>query len=212
MPPPRIILVDDHVLLLDAVTRVLEPEFQVVGKFSDGETMLDSIADLQPDAVVLDLGMPGMNGFVAARRLLEVTPKLKIIFLTMNQDEHTVAEAFRSGVAGYVVKTAAADELVQALREVLRGGYYASPSLTEDIVGSFVKKFKAMKPAFELTRRQREVLQLLAEGKSMKEIARQLEITAHTVAFHKYAMMKELNITTTAELISFGLKNALIEI
>jgi DNA-binding NarL/FixJ family response regulator len=201
----RIILVDDHRLLLDAVKSLIEPEFEVVGTFADGSTLLEEAPALKPDVIVLDVGMPTMNGISAGEELKKLLPKAKLVYLTMNQDLDTAAEAFRLGASAYVLKSAAGTELIRAIREVLRGGYYASPSLTEGVVGSFVQAFKNRKSPHKLTSRQRSVLQLIAEGMSMKQIATTLNITSRTVAFHKYSMMEQLEIKTNAELMTFAI-------
>ena len=205
MKRTRIILADDHTMLMDAVRNLLEPEYDVVGTFPNGEELIQAAEQLAPDVVILDVCMPTLNGLAACVRLRTRLPKVKVIFLTMNQDSETAGEAFRSGANGYVLKTSAASELVAAIREVLRGGYFATPSLTEGMIGSFVQNFKRMKPATSLTVRQKEVLQLLMEGRSMKEVAGALNIAPRTVAFHKYSMMENLNISSSAELISYGL-------
>lgn len=205
MKRTRIILADDHILLVDAVRNLLEPEYDVVGTFCDGDALVAAAESLIPDVVILDIGMPKMNGLNACGRLKKILPRVKVIFLTMNQDAETAGEAFRSGASGYVLKTSAASELTAALREVLRGGYFATPSLTEGMIGSFVQNFKRMKPSSALTTRQKEVLQLLLEGRSMKQVARVLNITPRTVAFHKYSMMEHLNIHSSAELISYAM-------
>jgi DNA-binding NarL/FixJ family response regulator len=145
-----------------------------------------------------------MDGLSAAEQLKKVGPKARLVFLTANEDLETAAEAFKIGAAGYVLKAAAGRELIGALRDVARGGYYASPSLTEGMVGSFVRSFKQMKSPHKLTARQREVLRLLAEGFSIKEVAASLDITPRTVAFHKYTMMDQLNIRSSAELMNFA--------
>ena len=200
----RIVLVDDHRVLLDALRCMVEPEFQVVGLFEDCRSMLEQVAEIRPEIVVLDIGMPLMDGLSAAEHLKKVVPKARLVFLTANEDLETAAEAFKVGAAGYVLKAAAGRELIGALREVARGGYYASPSLTEGMVGSFVRSFKQMKSPHKLTARQREVLRLLSEGLSMKEVALSLDITPRTVAFHKYTMMDQLNIRSSAELMNFA--------
>ncbi|PYT00750.1 MAG: DNA-binding response regulator [Acidobacteria bacterium] len=205
MKRTRIILADDHTMLMDAVRNLLEPEYDVVGTFPNGEELIRAAELLAPDIVILDVCMPTLNGLTACARLRTMLPKVKIIFLTMNQDAETAGEAFRNGANGYVLKTSAASELVAAIREVLRGGYFATPSLTEGMIGSFVQNFKKMKPATSLTVRQKEVLQLLMEGRSMKQVACALNIAPRTVAFHKYSMMETLNISSSAELISYGL-------
>ena len=204
MQRTRILLVDDHRILLDAIKGLVEPEFEVVGTFDDCHTLLDRAPELSPDVIVLDIGMPMMNGLVAGEQLKKLLPKTKLIFLTMNRDIDTAAEAFRLGASGYILKNSAGSELIDAIREVVRGGYYASPILTEGMVGSFVQTFKRMEIRNKLTSRQKEVLQLLKEGLSMKEVARVLKITPRTVAFHKYSMMQQLNIKSNAELMTFA--------
>lgn len=199
-----IALVDDHKVLLDALRLLIQPEFDVVGAFEDCQLMLDHAAALQPDIVVLDISMPLISGLTAAERLRKLLPKTRIIFLTANEDLETAAEAFQLGASGYVIKSAAGTELIAALREVARGGFYASPRLTDGMVGSFVRQFKQMKRPHKLTSRQKEVLKLLAEGFSMKQVALKLDITPRTVAFHKYTMMDQLNIGSNAELMSFA--------
>ena len=209
MKRARIILADDHELLTDAIRNMLEPEYEVVGTFMTGDALVKAAPELDPDVIVIDVSMPTMNGIIACEQLKRMLPKVKIIFLTMNQDLETAAEAFQSGASGYVLKTSAAAELLTAIREVLFGGYFATPSLTEGMVGSFVRNFKRMKKRRELTIRQKEVLQLLAEGYSMKQVAGMLDITTRTVAFHKYAMMEHLEIESSAELVSYAMKAGL---
>lgn len=209
MKRSRIVLADDHQLLTDAIKNLLEPEFEVVGSFTDGESLLDSVQSLEPDVAVLDIGMPLVNGLNACSRLKKTLPRIKIIMLTMERDLEIAGEAFRNGASGYVLKTSAASELVTAIREVLRGGYFATPSLTDGMIGSFVQNFKRMKSRTHLTLRQKEVLQLLTEGYSMKQVGIKLDITPRTVAFHKYTMMEQLEVTTTAELVSYALKSGL---
>jgi len=201
----RIVLADDHVMLMDTVRHLLEPEYEVAGTFSDGESLVASVQALAPDVVVLDVGMPKMNGLLACARIKKLLPKTKLVFLTMNQDTETAGEAFRSGASGYVLKTSAASELLAAIREVVHGGYFATPSLTEGMLGSFVQNFKRMKSPRDLTVRQKEVLQLLIEGRSMKQVANVLNITPRTVAFHKYSMMEHLEIRSSAELITYAM-------
>lgn len=206
----RIILADDHVFLLDAIKNLLEPEFEVVGTFSDGQALLQAAPDLKPDVIVLDIGMPLMNGLNAGQRLRQMMPTVKLIYLTMNMDPDLAAEAFRLGAVGYLVKSAAASELVHAIREVLRGSSYITPLMTKDMVGSFIQNFKRRKSPHKLTLRQKEVLQLLAEGRSMKEVAFILHVSPRTVAFHKYTMMEQLEVRSSAELIQYALKSSLI--
>jgi DNA-binding NarL/FixJ family response regulator len=202
----RIILADDHKLLLDTIRNFIEPEFEVVGTFTNGQELVDGAQDLSPDVIILDVGMPIMNGLNAGSALKHQMPKVKLIYLTMNCDQDTISEAFRAGASGYVLKTSAASELVTAIREVLHGGYFATPELTDGVIGSFVQKFRRMEPRHALTLRQNQVLQLLVEGCSMKEISEILDITPRTVAFHKYTMMENLEMTSSAELIRYGMK------
>lgn len=208
MKRTRIVIADDHKLLVDALRNLLEPEHEVVGTFSEGDTLVSNAPSLEPDIVVLDVAMPVMNGLTACAHLKKLLRKVKIIFMTMDQDLETAGEAFRSGASAYVLKTSAATELVTAIREVLRGGYYASPVLIEGMTGSFVQNLKGMTQTHKLTLRQKEVLQLLAEGYSMKQVASVLNITPRTVAFHKYSMMRQLEVESNAELISYAAKTA----
>ncbi len=210
MKPPRIILADDHKMVLDALKGVIEPEFEVVGMFPDGLALVEGAQRLNPSVVVLDIQMPNMNGLNAGRRLKQLMPSVRLIYLTMNQDPDMAAEAFRLGASAYLLKNSAATELVQALRQVVRGGSYVTPLLTKDMVGSFVQNFKRRKSPSELTLRQKEVLQLLVEGRSMKEAAFILHVSPRTVAFHKYTMMEHLNIRSSAQLIEYAMKTSLV--
>ncbi|MFL6228111.1 MAG: response regulator [Pyrinomonadaceae bacterium] len=210
MKRPRVVLADDHTLMLEALKNMLEPEFEVVGIFADGLALVEGAPELCPNVVVLDVGMPNMNGLLAGQRLKQLMPSVKLIYLTMNHDPDVAAEAFRLGAAGYLVKNSAALELVRALRDVVRGGTYVTPLMTQDMVGSFIQNFKHMKEPHHLTLRQREVLQLLAEGRSMKEAAFILDVSPRTVAFHKYTMMEHLNVRTSAELIQYALRNSVM--
>src|SRR3954467_15661721 len=208
MKRARIILADDHTLMLEALKKMLEPEFEVVGIFADGLTLVEGAAALSPDVVVLDIGMPNMNGLLAGQRLKQLMPHVKLIYLTMNHDPDVAAEAFRLGASGFLLKNSAASELVRAIREAARGGSYVTPLMTGDMVGSFIQNFKHMKEPHQLTLRQKEVLQLLTEGRSMKEVAFLLNVSPRTVAFHKYTMMEHLHVRSSAELIQYALKNS----
>jgi len=210
MKRPRIVLADDHKMVLDALKGVIEPEFEVVGTFGDGLALVEGAPSLNPSVIVLDIQMPTMNGLNAGRRVKQLMPTVRLIYLTMNQDPDMAAEAFRLGASAYLLKNSAATELVQALRQVVRGGSYITPLLTKDMVGSFVQNFKLRKSPSQLTLRQREVLQLLAEGRSMKEAAFILHLSPRTVAFHKYTMMEHLNIRSSAQLIEYAMKTSLV--
>jgi DNA-binding NarL/FixJ family response regulator len=208
MKRPRVILTDDHTMMLEALKGLLEPEFEVVGIFSDGLSLVKAAPALQPNVVVLDINMPKMNGLNAGRRLKELMPATRLVYLTMNSDADTAGEAFRLGASAYLLKNSAAAELLSAMRQVVRGGYYVTSLMTKDMDGSFVQNFKRRKRSKHLTPRQKEVLQLLVEGWSMKEAAFILEVSPRTVAFHKYAMMEHLSIKSSAELIEFGMAHS----
>jgi DNA-binding NarL/FixJ family response regulator len=210
MKRARVILADDHNLLVDTFKAFLEPHFDVVGTFADGHRLVQGAPALQPDVIVLDVGMPIMNGLIAGQRLKQILPRVKLIYLTMNQDPDVAAEAFRLGASGYLVKTSAASELVHAIKEVLLARSYVTPLMTKDMVGSFIQNFKRRKVRHELTLRQREVLQLLAEGRSMKEVAYHLNVTPRTIAFHKYTMMDQLDLKSSAELIQYAMKSSIL--
>jgi DNA-binding NarL/FixJ family response regulator len=194
-------------MLLDAFRALLEPEFDVVGTVTDGRMLLEEFSRLHPDVVVLDIGMPLLNGLDAGRQLIAQRKSAKLIYLTMNPDPDLAGEALRLGASGYVLKSSAFDELKQAIHEVLRGRSYITPLITRDVVGSLIAPQTAR---HELTNRQREVLQLLAEGRSMKEAAAILDLTPRTVAFHKYRMMEQLHLKTSAELVQFAVKQGVV--
>lgn len=206
----RVILADDHTLMLDALKHLLEPEFEVVGTFGDGHALVEGAPQLKPDVIVLDIGMPIMNGFSAGQRLKRSMPAVKLIYLTMSHDLDMAAEAFRVGASGYLLKNSKGSELINAIRQVARGNSYVSPRMTEDVVGSLAHHFKKLKSTNHLTLRQKEVLQLLAEGRSMKEAAFILNLSPRTVAFHKYTMMDHLRIKTSAELVQYALNRQLV--
>jgi DNA-binding NarL/FixJ family response regulator len=212
MKPIRLILADDHVLLMDAMKKMLEPEFDVVGTFADGQALVQGAPKLDPDLIVIDISMPLMNGLSAGQRLKRVLPKVKLIYLTMSHDPDLAVEAFHLGASGYVIKSSAANELVHAIREASLGRTYITPLLTKGKVGSVTQNGKLNKNPQKLTLRQKEVLQLLAEGHSMKEVAFMLNVTPRTVAFHKYSMMEHLQVRTSAELIQFAVKSSIVRV
>ena len=207
---PRVAIVDDHTLLAEAFQKLLEPACQVVGCYSDPRAFLVDAARIKPDVAILDISMPLLNGLDTARELRRVLPDTRVIFLTMNEDPDIAAEAFRLGASGYLLKRSASSELALAVREVMNHHYYITPLLTKDLVGSLVQEPHARKPVHQLTTRQREVLQLLAEGRSMKEVAAILNVSARTVAFHKYRMMDHLHVTSTAALIQIAVREGLV--
>jgi len=210
MKRPRVVLADDHTLILDSLKNLLEPEFEVVGLFSDGYELMEGAPSLNPHVIVLDIGMPTMNGLTAGQRLKQALPLVKLVYLTMNRDPDMAGEAFRLGASAYVLKNSAAGELQKAIRQVARGGFYVTPLLTDGMVGSFVQNFKRRKTTVSVTPRQKEVLQLLAEGRSMKEAAFVLNVSPRTVAFHKYAMMERLHIRSSAELVEYAMRTSVV--
>jgi DNA-binding NarL/FixJ family response regulator len=212
MKRPRVVLADDHRLLREAFAQLLEPACEVVGAVADGRALLAASKELRPDVVIVDVAMPLLNGLDAARQLKRLMPAVKIVFLTVSEDPDLAAEAFRVGASGFLLKNSAASELVQAIQEALQGRSYVTPQATQGLVGTFINAPEDGKRPGELSPRQREVLQLLAEGHSMKEIGRILKITPRTVAFHKYTMMEELGIKSSAELVHFAVKQHLVSV
>jgi DNA-binding NarL/FixJ family response regulator len=208
MARPRILMADDHAMLLDAFRPLLEPEFDVVGTVTDGRMLLEEFSRLHPDVVLLDIGMPLLNGLDAGRQLKARQKSVKLIYLTMNPSPELAGEALRLGASGYILKSSAFHELKQAIHEALRGRSYITPLITRDVVGSLIHHQTAR---HELTTRQREVLQLLAEGRSMKEVGAILDLTPRTVAFHKYRMMEQLRLKTSAELVHFAVKQGVVQ-
>jgi DNA-binding NarL/FixJ family response regulator len=182
----------------------------VVGAVADGHALLAVVPELRPDIVVLDIAMPLLNGLDAARLLRREQPEIKIIFLTMNEDPDLVVEAFRVGASGYLLKNSAASELLQAIREVYQGRSFVTPLAARGLVENLLHPSPPASKTGEISPRQREVLQLLAEGHTMKQIARILKITPRTVAFHKYRMMDELGISSSAELVQFAIRQHVV--
>ena len=204
----RILLVDDHAILVEALRKLLESDFDVVGSAADGRSMVEMALELKPDVVLLDLTLPVMNGLEAARRLKKKAPEITIIFLTMNEDRELAAEALRIGAAGYVLKTSAASELRQAIRAGLGGRTFVTPSVDP---GHWPRHDSVHADSYRgLTARQREVLQLLAEGRSMKEVGRSLGLTARTVAFHKYRLMESLGLHNNSELVRYAVRHRIV--
>jgi len=209
MKGTRVLLADDHTLLLGAFEKLLSDECDVVGQVSDGRALVAAAEQLKPDVIVLDISMPLLNGVEAARQIKQKLKTVKLVFLTMNEDADLAAEAFRAGASAYLLKRSATSELPLAIREVMQGRSYVTPLVTEGLVESLLQP-EPRRPAHELTPRQREVLQLLAEGRSMKEVASVLNLTPRTVAFHKYRMMDELKVKSTAELVQYAVKNHIV--
>jgi DNA-binding NarL/FixJ family response regulator len=209
MTRPRIFLADDHTLLVDAFRKLLEPEFEIVGAASNGRDLLANAPDSKPDLVIVDLGLPLLNGMAAGRELKKLLPRTRILVVTVNEDSAVAHEALREWASGYLLKKSAAAELTYAIREILSGKSYVAPSvakkLTEDFIRDPVTRAKG-----SLTPRQREVLQLLAEGRTMKEAANVLNLTTRTVAFHKYRIMEDFGMHSNSELYKLAIRERLV--
>jgi DNA-binding NarL/FixJ family response regulator len=206
---PRILIADDHILIAEAYKGLLEPEFQVVGIVADGRELLERLDELQPDVVILDISMPLLNGLDAGERIKHLRRQTKIIYVTAATSPDVAAEAFRRGASGYVLKHGDAEELHTAVRRVIRGGSFVSSLLDKSAVAMRLRSVAKYQANRKLSPRQREVLQLLAEGKSMKEVAYIAGIKAGTVAFHKYRIMEGLGLKTNAALIEYAVKHNL---
>jgi DNA-binding NarL/FixJ family response regulator len=207
---PRVVLADDHTLVIEAFRKLLEPHCNVVGTMANGLELLQIAPTLKPDVLVVDIAMPLLNGLEAGRRLKAMMPAVKLIFVTMNEDPDLAVEAMRAGASAYLLKSSAASELLQAITTMQRGGTYVTPQIAAGMQDSFIPAPQGQHHVKRLTPRQLDVLQLLAEGKSMKEAGAVLELTPRTIAFHKYRMMEHLGIKTTANLIQFAIKNHIL--
>jgi DNA-binding NarL/FixJ family response regulator len=199
-------------MLVDALKTVLEPQFEVVGSVTDGRSLLEAADKLQPDIIVVDIAMPLLNGLDAARQLKQKRPDVKLIFMTMNEDPYLIGEAFRAGASAFLLKQAAGFELTDAIAQVMKGGSYVSPQAAKGLRKISLRQPKTREYRPEPTARQREVIQLLAEGRTMKEAAAMLKITTRTVAAHKYHAMELLQIKTNAELVQYAIKHRIISV
>jgi len=206
----RLLIADDHTLLAEACKNLLEPEFQVIGIVNNGRDLLRVAESLKPDLVILDIAMPQLNGLDAGEQLKRALPSWKLVFMTMNMEPDVAAEAFRRGASGYVVKSATVLELVTAVRRALRSESYLSPLITRDTVDFLLRRGGSFAEEKRLTPRQSEILQLFAEGMSMKEIAGVLNLKPGTVAFHKYNLMQVLGVKSNAGLLQYAIKHHLI--
>ena len=210
MSRARLLLADDHTLLLEGFRKLLEDEYELVGTVENGRDLLIAAPKLKPDAILLDISMPLLNGIDATRRLRTLVPKSKILIVTMHADPDYVAEAFRAGASGYVLKRSAASELVRAIREVLAGRTYITPLIAGEMLDSVRKPAARPGWAPTLSPRQREVLQLVAEGRTAKEIGTLLSISVKTVEFHKSRIMKELGVRSVADVTRYALRRGLV--
>lgn len=208
-----LLIADDHQLMLEGLKHLLAEEFDVVGTAADGRALLCKAEELRPDVVVLDVGMPELNGIEAARRLAKSLPSAKVVFVTQQLDPAYIRAAFAAGALGYVAKQSAASELIDAIHRALRGGFYVTPLAGEQASQYSSMGYRGNPVEFiggDLTPRQREVLQLIAEGKSTKEISQALGISPKTVEFHRNSLMDELGVRTTAELTRFALARGIV--
>jgi DNA-binding NarL/FixJ family response regulator len=209
----RILIADDHAMIIEGLRHILESEFDLVDTVGDGRALLDASNKLHPDVIVVDISMPVLNGIDAIRQIKKNDPHTKVVFLTMHSDVTYAKEAFEAGASGYVLKHSAPDELVTAIHEALKGRTYVTPMIARDLIESYKNGSYTLNDlSTKLSTRQREVLQLLAEGKSAKEIAGILNISARTVEFHKYNMMETLGIKTSAELVQYAVKHRIISV
>jgi DNA-binding NarL/FixJ family response regulator len=206
----RILIADDHLLVAEACKRLLESEFDVVGIVTDGRDLVNAATALRPDLVLVDIAMPSLNGLDACSQIKKLHQHVRVVFLTMTDLAEVAAEAFRRGASGYVLKYCTTDELCIAVRSVLRGGSYLSPMITKETVDFLLRSTPENSESKSISQRQREVLHLLAEGKSMKEVAFTLNVKPGTVAFHKYKMMDKLNIRTNAELLEYAIRKHMV--
>jgi DNA-binding NarL/FixJ family response regulator len=208
---PRVLLADDHRIVAEGLESMLAEEFEVAGVVEDGRALIEAARKLDPDVIVADISMPHLNGIDALVQLKRDNPKVKVVFLTMHQELAYARRALEAGACGFVLKHSAATELMTALRAAVRGKTYITPALAGEVLTAM--RLRPKEPADAgamLTPRQREILQLLVEGQSAKQIACALAISARTVEFHKYQMMESLGLHNSAELILFGIKNDIV--
>lgn len=206
----RILLADDHAMICAGFQKLLEPQYEIVGTAGDGLALLKSAAELKPDLILLDVGMPLLNGLHAGRELKKSMPETKLVFLTMNPGADVAAEALRIGASGYLLKTCSSEELLRAVKDTLRGLTYVTPQIANALEQNYIRDPRSLERPRDLSDRQREVLQMLAEGKTAKEIAFILQISLRTVRFHKYKIMEELGISNNSELVQYAIKHSII--
>ena len=208
---PRVLLADDHRIVAEGLKSLLEEEFELAGIVEDGRAMVKAARELQPDVIVADISMPLLNGIDALAQLKQQNPAVRVVFLTMHRDVAYARRALEAGAAGFVLKHSASAELVLAVRAALQGRTFVTPDLASELMLAAKNGAHLVDPASALTQRQREILQLIAEGKSAKEIAAVLSLSARTVEDHKYRLMEQLGIENSAELIHFAIKNGLVQ-
>jgi len=210
---PRILLADDHTIVVEGLASLLEPDFELADTAENGQALVAAAQKLKPDVILLDISMPILNGIEAARLLRKTVPQAKLVFLSMHDDVRFVREAFRAGACGYLLKKPAPSELSTAIREVLQDRFYVTPHVARDVVRSFIDSSDpSSQPPADLTSRQRQILQLVAEGRSIKEIAHVLNLSAKTVEYHKHCLIERLGVRTTSELTKYAVKWGIISL
>ena len=213
MKKPRVLLADDHTIVAEGLVSLLEPDFELVGRVDNGRDLLRKAEELSPDVIVTDISMPLLNGIEALRQLKKTKPDVRVVFLTVHADVSYITEAFRAGAAGYVLKQSAVEELRSAIKAVHEGRKYLTPLVTKDFLNDILDADEGVESVnVTLTPREREVLQLLAEGRSVKEIASILDISPRTVEFHKYNIMEKLGLRTAAELTQYAIKHGMVSV
>jgi DNA-binding NarL/FixJ family response regulator len=207
---PKLIIADDHRLVAEACKKLLEAEYDIVATVDNGRALVEAATSLKPQVLIIDIGMPLLNGLEAGRQIKHALPGIKFVYLTMTEDADLAAEAFRGGASAYLLKTGAANELMVAVKEALNDRSYLSPAIAKDTIDFLLQNRTLVNEGHLLTGRQREVLQLLAEGKSMKEVGSVLNMKTRTVAFHKYRIMEVLHAKSSAELVQYAVRNQVV--
>jgi DNA-binding NarL/FixJ family response regulator len=209
----RVLLADDHKIVLDGLRSLLEPKFDLVGTVEDGRALVSAVQQLRPDVIVVDISMPLLNGIEAVRQIKKLEPQVKVVFLTMHPDVTYAIRAFESGASGYVLKHSASSELLTAIQEAMKGRTYVTPMIAGELVQAYKGgTYRRVEEEQQLTPRQREVLQLLVEGRSAKEIAHLLNISPRTVEFHKYNLMSKLNLKSVSALIQYAIRHGITNV
>ena len=215
MTATRVLICDDHTLFSEGVKAILrgESSLEVVGDVRDGRRAIEKVRELHPDVVLMDVSMPDLSGFDATRKILEIEPTAKVLILTMHEEEELVARCLEAGAAGYIIKDAPASQLVYAIATVMNGERYLSPGVLKKVVAGYVKNCQRPKTTYDLlSNREREVLKLLAEGLTVKEVASRLDLSVKTVDVHKYNLMRKIDVHDRAELIRYAIQKRLIEV
>lgn len=211
MPGTKVLLADDHAVVAHGLRELLKDSFDLVGVVHDGRALLDAAEKLRPDVVVTDISMPLLNGLDAIRQIRSRHPEIKVVVLTMHAETEMAVSAFRAGARGFVLKVSPEEELIAAIEQVAQGRVYITPLVAKDLIDVLIEASLAEKEGEErLTARQREVLQLIAEGRTMKEVASILDISPRTAESHKYEIMQVLGVNTTAELVQYAVRIKLV--